>query len=214
MFLGCGSMNVLKEHDVNKLDNFICGWYDEDMVNMSDRLIDHYNSIPDKKPGVIRNYMGQLVETPNVKSSIEITLFEHDIVTQDYYRLLQKAVTKYVEKYPWCNKFGPWAPKQHINLQHYKPGDGFYAWHSERTSHREPSTSRHLVFMTYLNDVTDGGETEFFHQKVKIKPEKGLTIVWPADWTFTHRGITSLTQDKFIATGWFNYVEDFELINV
>jgi hypothetical protein len=65
--------------------------------------------------------------------------------------------------------------------------------------------SRHLVFMTYLNDVTDGGETEFFYQKLKVKPEKGLTLIWGADWTFTHRGITSPTQTKYIVTGWFNY---------
>jgi hypothetical protein len=60
--------------------------------------------------------------------------------------------------------------------------------------------------MTYLNDITDEGETEFFHQQIKIQPRKGLTLIWPADWTYTHRGITSPTQDKYIITGWFNYV--------
>ena len=59
--------------------------------------------------------------------------------------------------------------------------------------------------MTYLNDVTDGGETEFLHQKFKIKPEKGLSIIWPADWTFTHKGVVSPTQTKYIATGWYEY---------
>ena len=61
--------------------------------------------------------------------------------------------------------------------------------------------------MTYLNDVTDGGETDFFYQRIKIPPKKGLTVIWPADWTYTHRGIPSKTQDKFIVTGWFNYTE-------
>jgi hypothetical protein len=28
----------------------------------------------------------------------------------------------------------------------------------------EPEGSRHLVFMTYMNDVTDAGGTEFYHQ--------------------------------------------------
>ena len=59
--------------------------------------------------------------------------------------------------------------------------------------------------MTYLNDVTHKGETEFFHQKIKIKPEKGLTLIWPTDWTFTHRGIPSPTEEKYIVTGWFEY---------
>jgi hypothetical protein len=41
--------------------------------------------------------------------------------------------------------------------------------------------------MTYLNDVDDGGGTEFFHQRLVVQPRKGLTLVWPADWTFMHR---------------------------
>ena len=59
--------------------------------------------------------------------------------------------------------------------------------------------------MTYLNDVIDGGETEWYYQNIKIKPERGLTVIWPSDWTFTHRGNTSPTQTKYIATGWFNF---------
>ena len=62
-----------------------------------------------------------------------------------------------------------------------------------------------MVFMTYLNDVTDGGETEFYHQQLKIKPKKGLTVIWPAGYTHVHRGITSNTETKYIATGWYGY---------
>ena len=59
--------------------------------------------------------------------------------------------------------------------------------------------------MTYLNTVNDGGETEFIYQKLKVKPETGLTLIWGADWTFTHRGITSKTETKYITTGWYSY---------
>ena len=48
--------------------------------------------------------------------------------------------------------------------------------------------------MTYLNDVTDAGETEWYHQRLKIQPQKGLTIIWPCDWTHTHRVVPSPTQ--------------------
>jgi hypothetical protein len=58
---------------------------------------------------------------------------------------------------------------------------------------------------TSLNDVTDQGETEWFYQKVKVKPERGLTVFWPTDWTFIHRGIASPSQEKYIATGWYSY---------
>jgi len=32
------------------------------------------------------------------------------------------------------------------------------------------------------------------------------TVIWPADFTHTHRGIVSKTQEKYIATGWYNLV--------
>ena len=60
--------------------------------------------------------------------------------------------------------------------------------------------------MTYLNDVEDKGETEFVLQNLKVKAEKGKTLIWPADWTHTHRGIISPTQEKYIVTGWFNFM--------
>ena len=57
--------------------------------------------------------------------------------------------------------------------------------------------------MTYLNNVSDEGETEFLYQQVKHKPEIGKTLIWPSDFTHYHRGIPSQSQEKYIITGWF-----------
>ena len=106
-----------------------------------------------------------------------------------------------------CNEYGAWSVIEPVNIQYYKPSQGYHAWHTERTTHKEPEGHRHLVFMTYLNDVNAKGETEFYHQKMKVKPRKGLTLIWPADWTHTHRGVTSHTQEKYIITGWLSYLD-------
>ena len=58
--------------------------------------------------------------------------------------------------------------------------------------------------MTYLNDVEDGGETQWLYQGKLVKPKKGLTAIWPTDFTHTHRGVVSPTQRKTIVTGSFN----------
>ena len=63
--------------------------------------------------------------------------------------------------------------------------------------------SRALVYMTYLNDVSNGG-TEFLYQEFKTEARKGLTLIWPAEWTHTHKGIVSPDKEKYIITGWFN----------
>ena len=98
--------------------------------------------------------------------------------------------------------------KEPINLQHYAPNEGFFDWHCERSCHQ--SHQRALVFMTYLNDVNDGGETEWYHQKLKVKAVKGKTVIWPTDFTHLHRGITSPTEHKYIATGWFSFLDAVE----
>ena len=58
--------------------------------------------------------------------------------------------------------------------------------------------------MTYLNDVGKSG-TEFLYQNIKVPAKKGLTLIWPTDWTHTHRGIISKNKEKTIVTGWFNF---------
>jgi hypothetical protein len=65
--------------------------------------------------------------------------------------------------------------------------------------------TRILVFMTYLNDVPDGG-TEFIYQNIISPAKKGLTLIWPAEFTHLHRGQISKTKEKYIVTGWFNYL--------
>ena len=112
----------------------------------------------------------------------------------------------YLVEYPMAGAYGNFGLVSRTNLQFYPPGGGYKVYHTERTGRGEPEGSRHLVFMTYLNDVTDAGGTEYLHQKVILQPVKGLTVIWPADWTFTHRGVPSPTEAKGIITGWFNYL--------
>jgi hypothetical protein len=124
----------------------------------------------------------------------------------EYIKCLDKCVKDYIKKYEFCNWYSPWNIIEPINIQYYRPGGGYKVWHTERTSNDPVNSTRHLVFMTYLNDVTDEGETEFYYQNFKVQPRKGLTVIWPADWTHTHRGIPSTTQEKYIITGWFSYI--------
>ena len=62
--------------------------------------------------------------------------------------------------------------------------------------------------MTYLNNVEDKGQTEFYYQKLNVKPEKGLTLIWPAEWTHTHRGNKVIKGTKYMITGWMCFAVD------
>jgi len=172
-----------------------------DNPTLCDDIIDYHKNSDRKSPGMTGNKQIDL----NIKNSVDCKLNYNLKLLDRYLISLQKVVNEYVEKYPMCNYYTQWGITQEIMVQFYPPNAGYFAWHTERASFEEPFSSRHLVFMTYLNDVDDGGETEFYHQNLKVNPKKGKTLIWPADWTYTHRGITSKTQEKYIVTGWFNF---------
>jgi hypothetical protein len=118
---------------------------------------------------------------------------------------LRQVCERYVEKFQGSATVDGWGITENINIQRYAPGGGYKLWHCERWGKTMPAAARHLVFMTYLNDVSDGGGTEFLYQNVCVQPRKGLTLIWPSDWTHYHRGVVSPTEEKFIITGWFSF---------
>ena len=50
------------------------------------------------------------------------------------------------------------------------------------------------------------GETEFLYYPTRIKPEEGKFILFPGSFTHTHRGNQPLSGDKYILTGWVEYL--------
>ena len=90
-----------------------------------------------------------------------------------------------------------------FNLQKYSPGGHFSAVHTERDN--RANMHRVLAFMTYLNDVEDGGETSFHYYDINVQPKKGKTIIWPAEWTHAHSGGLVKKGSKYIVTGWIQF---------
>ena len=99
-----------------------------------------------------------------------------------------------------------------IQAQKYQAGVGNYGyWHSEvypQQGSTEP-LHRSLLFMFYLNDVAEGGQTEFYYQNKAIQPKAGRMVIAPAYFTHTHRGCVPVSDDKYILTSWvlFNRAE-------
>ncbi|MBU3020598.1 2OG-Fe(II) oxygenase [Aestuariibacter sp. A3R04] len=99
-----------------------------------------------------------------------------------------------------------------INTQRYAANKGGYPyWHSEiypQLPHND-ALHRVLLFMFYLNDVEDGGETDFYYQQRSVTPKVGRMVIAPAGFTHTHRGQIPKSNDKYILTSWllFNPAE-------
>ena len=196
----------MKEHKVNSLNNFISGYYWKD-TSALDQIFSYFKSNiqPAHKGKLVKNGFSTVITDEKDSYDMKLPQPSECEFSKIYCENLQETLNLYLNKYQAandCSAFQALIP----NIQLYKPGGHFNKWHCERTSSNPNNAVRHLVFMTYLNDVEDCGETEFFYQNIKVKPEKGLTLIWPTDWTHTHRGVPSPTEEKMIVTGWFSFL--------
>lgn len=69
------------------------------------------------------------------------------------------------------------------------------------------NVTRAFAVIIYLNDVVEGGETEFPNFNIKIKPEKGKVLIFPCNYLFPHSGNMPISGPKYIATAFINYKE-------
>jgi hypothetical protein len=90
-------------------------------------------------------------------------------------------------------------------IQKTLPSQGYHIWHCENDGNIGFS-SRLAVYTVYLNDVEEGGETEFLYQSTRVKAKQGTCSIFPASYTHTHRGNPPLSGEKYIMTGWIEYV--------
>ena len=88
-----------------------------------------------------------------------------------------------------------------IQIQKYTKLKGRYVYHQDFLIDWENKKNRVITFIWYLNNVETGGETEFW-AKYKIKPETGKLLFFPSTWTYPHRGMMPISNDKYIITGW------------
>jgi len=126
-------------------------------------------------------------------------------------RELNTVLIRYLEEY--IDVFGHlktsrfYTPTQKV--QKTPAGGGYHVWHDENTSGGSHA-SRKMVWMIYLNDDFEGGETEFLYYKRRIQPKTGTLLIWPAGLTHAHRGGLVLSKCKYVVTGWFYASPEFE----
>lgn len=106
--------------------------------------------------------------------------------------------------------YAKYLTEDNYQIQKYTKGEGKYVYHEDSSIDWERRRYRVITFLWYLNDVYEGGETELLGD-ILVKPETGKLLLFPASWTFPHRGKMPISNDKYIITGWFYINKDEEL---
>ena len=196
-------MQRIEISNTSNTPNFIGSWILKDK-NMCDEIVNFFEANPsDQGIGAIG---GGIDESQKKTTDIPIKPKQ---LEQEKYKIFNTYINNvvncfkdYKDQWPFLNTIKGMEIGT-FNLQKYSPGGHFSAVHTERAS--SSTMHRVLAFMTYLNDVEEGGETEFHYYGINVKPKKGKTIIWPAEWTHAHSGGIVKQGCKYIVTGWIQF---------
>lgn len=153
---------------------------------------------------------------PTAKNSIDIALprrnewtgqwspaalreigYDLDAIDAEIAMAINSALEAYKSEFPSLSGIASFGDTGY-QIQRYKKGAGFYRNHVDG----DPENQPHRIFacVLYLNTVEEGGETQFPHHGVSVKPVAGRMVIFPSIWLYPHEGRVPISEDKVIAT--------------
>jgi hypothetical protein len=201
-----------------EINDFIGIFHNVIPKHICDKIVNHYEQVQSMGMTVNRKELEQTrlidkdtdtyrlssspmsLEAPNeIVSSMDLYFIE------EFKKAFWPCYHEYTKQYGILESIGKHGFRSAFKIQKTKPSSGYHVWHCEHGS--ENTSSRLLLVIVYLNDVEEGGETEFLYQRKRVKPTKGTMIIVPGAFTHTHRGNPPLTGDKYIMNTWLHFLE-------
>ncbi len=181
--------------------------FSEDFCN---KIITKFQSDPRKYKGVTLGgvhldikqttdlYLSKFLDWKEIDTSIKNKVTE----------CITKYYTEYYEQY----KIGVSEIYDEGYLIHETTPDSIgYKWHHD--FYVKPNADyRFLTVIIYLNTIDENGETEFLIGK-KVKPEAGKVLIFPATWTYNHRGNPPKNDNKYIITTFIYHKYESGIVN-
>jgi len=203
-------MNLFVKEFKNSLSSELCNEIIMKFETQEDKHIGHTQSginihVKDTMDYSINiNNENYLYKWKNIERILYIELKDKIIKYTDY--LNDRFFRPFTEldnyEYKFLHKF--YLSDTGFLIQKYSQKIGKYIYHNDFKIEPQKGKYRVITFLWYLNDISEGGTTEFLGGEFEIKPEKGKLILFPACWTFPHKANIPISDDKYIITGWFS----------
>jgi hypothetical protein len=115
-----------------------------------------------------------------------------------------KALEVYKSKV-YATKFWPSQFSfEQFRIKHYK-ADGVDQFAEHIDIANLGNSKRFFAFFWYLNDVEEGGETDFANLGFSVKPKKGKIFMFPPNWMFPHTGKPPISNEKFLLSSYLHF---------
>jgi Rps23 Pro-64 3,4-dihydroxylase Tpa1-like proline 4-hydroxylase len=179
-------------------------------ISLCNRIIELYENEENKYEGVTRGGLNKSVKDttdfviPYDASSNMDWLNINDILYNELNKNLHKYIVKirqYLNNETYILFDAKCLTENLFMIQKYIKNRGHYIYHNDASFEPDRTKYRVLTYLWYLNDITEGGETEFWGN-YKIKPTAGKLLIFPSSWSFPHCGKMPISDNKYIITGW------------
>tara|TARA_E500000081_G_scaffold11909_1_gene14459 strand:- start:22062 stop:22688 length:627 start_codon:yes stop_codon:yes gene_type:complete len=187
------------------LDDFVCQFQLDDAKDLCEEVIERlkpstrwYNS------GVASGKV-----EPNLRDSMQIS-YDPNSPPVEHEPLLafaQECLDVYTTERKEAGDVPAFGMTEGYNILKYK-GDGSQAYHAVHSDQGWPNNiHRHVSFCMYLNDIEEGGETEFPAHELKIEPKAGRGLIFPASWVYSHRSLPHKTGvDRYVFNIFYGFI--------
>ena len=194
--------------------HFIGSWIIDN--SLCDELIVYFENNKTKQQQGLIGVTASIDIAKKNRTDLRIAPKDMELATHKAFKLYFNNVFKcykhYSDKWTHLKTIAAHLEIPAFNIGRYEPGQHFNSLHCERAG--LGTLHRLFAFMTYLNNVEEGGTTYFDNYNLEIAPKKGLTLIWPAEWTHTHRGNKVIKGTKYMITGWLCFPVDETQLNL
>ena len=190
---------------IGVFDNALSKEHCEELIKVYEDSVELNYAISRKDMGKEKIYQDNNLVFVGCKTYVKDDIFFDAVQppVQQFVNLAWTSYEEYAKKYGVLTSLASHRFYDSIKIQKTKPSEGYHVWHCEHDNRK--NGSRLLLVMVYLNDVEEGGETEFLYQSRRVKPKQGTMVICPSSFTHTHRGNPPLTGDKYMINGWIEY---------
>ena len=179
-------VDLIKCYD-NVIPDHYCDYFVQFYDNHSDKATRYNSSDYDQAPD-----FSELIYT-TFSNNPEHVRFNNHVAG-----MLDTVAQRYSQSLPLTNNFFPKKYSfEFLRIKKYN-NDGLDEFRSHCDADSICSSARFMNIFCYLNDVEEGGETDFPDFGISFKPKKGSVIAFPPYWFFPHQGNKPISGPKYL----------------
>lgn len=174
-----------------------------------EEIIQKYEDSPHKYRGVVKNPLGKATVRGNYKNNEEVVISRRN-EWQDVHNILHTSLYNSFKKYKkdLPIKLGDFGYSGFYMKKYLNDGKEFYDWHVDGGSFA--TCRRFMTAIWYLNDVEEGGETEFKYYDKPCKPKQGNILFFPSEFMYEHKGNSPISNPKYIIVTFLVFRSPYE----